>query len=297
MKQKTVKDVVEFSGIGLHSNSNVKIKIKPAPINNGITFIKDGYRIKALYNSVINTNLGTTIGNCNFFQKFLSNFLIKFGIIKEFGVSIRTIEHLMASLWACDIDNAIIEIDSKEVPIMNGASDMFIDKIREIGIIDLNEDRKYLVVKKLVEIKNKDRFIRLIPYNGFKINLKIDFNYGGIGKQNCIFLGDQQDFIENFSKARTFCNIKDVEIMQKHNLALGGNENNAMVFDNNKLLNNNGFIYSDEPVRHKLIDCIGDMFTCGYFLKCSIEASKTGHTLNNKILKKLFANKDNYELM
>ncbi len=300
-KQKTIKNSVSFNGIGLHSGVNVNIKINPAKENTGILFkridIKNkNNEVKALYNSVISTGLGTTIGTSNSFQKMLSNTLLKFGIVKEYGVAVRTIEHFMAGLWASDIDNAIIEIDNKEIPIMDGSASIFIDEIKKAGVQELDEDRKFLVVKKVVEIKTEDKYIRLLPYDGYKINLKIDFNYGNIGEQSFIFNGDQQEFIEEISKARTFCNIKDVEFMKKHNLALGGSEDNAMVFDNNGILNKNGFRYNCEPVRHKLLDCVGDMFTSGYFMKCSIEAYKSGHTLDNQILKKLFSDKSNYTI-
>lgn len=301
MKQKTIKNSVSFNGIGLHSGVNVNIKINPAKENTGIIFKRMNLKnknneVKALYNSVISTGLGTTIGRSNRLQKTLSNLVMKFGIIKEYGVAVRTVEHFMAALWACDIDNAIIEIDNKEIPIMDGSADIFIKEIKKAGIQELNENRKFLIVKKEVEIKTNDKYIRLLPYDGYKIDLKIDFNYGNIGEQSFVFNGNQNEFIEEISKARTFCNIKDVEFMKKHNLALGGSEDNAMVFDDNKILNKSGFRYSCEPARHKLLDCVGDMFTSGYFMKCSIEAYKSGHTMDNQILKKLFSSTDNYTI-
>lgn len=299
MKQNTIKTPITFSGVGLHSGVIVNIKINPADVNTGIVFKRIDINnknnvVKGVYNSVINTNLGTTIGNCNYIQKIISNLLSKVGIIKEYKTTIRTIEHFMASLWACNIDNAIIEINNKEIPIMDGSADLFIKEIKKAGIQEQNEDRKFLIVKKNIEIVNGDRYIRLKPSNHYEIDLNIDFNYGKIGKQSFYFDGFQESFINDISKARTFCNIKDVEFMKKHNLALGGNENNAMIFDENGLINKDGFRYDNEPARHKLLDCIGDMYTSGYFMKCRIETSKGGHTMNNKILKKLFSDKSNY---
>lgn len=298
MKQKTIKNPIEFSGVGLHSGVRVNIKINPAKENTGIVFkrtdIKGNNEVIALYSSVVSTNLGTTIGTSNSFQRFLSNFLIKFGVVREYGVIIRTIEHFMAALWACDIDNALVEINNKETPIMDGSADLFIKEIQKAGIEEQNEDRKFLVIKKEVEIRNGDRYIRLLPYDGYKIDLAIDFNYGNIGRQAFSFNGNQNEFIEEISKARTFCNIKDVEFMKKHNLALGGSEENAMVFDDNRILNKDGFRYDCEPARHKLLDCVGDMFTSGHFMKCAIEASKSGHTMNNQVLRKLFSDRGNY---
>ena len=301
MKQTTIKNEISFCGIGLHSGVNTNITIKPAGANAGIVFrrvdIKDKKNeIKATYNNVINTNLGTTIGLSNSFQKFLSKNLLKIGILKEFGVVVRTIEHFMASLWACNIDNAIIEINNKEIPILDGSSDLFIKEIQKAGIEELNEERKYLIVKKEVEIETNFSSIKLIPYDGFKIDINIDFNYGGIGSQTYHFDGKQETFLNEISQARTFCNYKDVEFMQKHGLALGGSLKNAMVFNDVELLNTEGYRLENEPVRHKLLDCIGDMFTSGYFMKCHIITNRGGHTLNNRILKELFKNKENFEI-
>ncbi len=302
MKQNTIRDIAAFSGVGLHSGVMVHMAIKPAPANTGIVFRRldldtKNNEIKVDYNSVINTNLGTTIGTANNCQRLVSNFLIKFGVVKEYGIVVRTIEHLMASLWACNIDNAIIELDNKEIPIMDGSSDVFIRKIKEVGIQEQEENRRFLVVKKEVSFKDKGRYIKLMPYDGYKIDLEVDFKYGGIGRQFYSFNGNQEDFINEISMARTFCNIKDVEFMKKHNLAKGGSEDNAMIFDENKIINKNGFRVNLEPVKHKLIDCVGDMFTSGYYMKCHIQASKTGHTIDNKILHRLFSDKSNYEII
>ena len=297
MYQKTIEKEIFFLGIGLHSGVNTKIILKPADIDTGIVFIKDNKKITATYNNVINTHLGTTIGINNFFQKFLSNLYVKFGIVKEYGIVIRTIEHIMSAIWACDIDNLIIEIDNKEIPIMDGSAYDFIKEIKSVNIKEQEKKRKYLYIKKNIEIFEKNRYIKISPYDDFKIDLTVDFNYGNIGKQNCIFNGNKEDFIENYSKAKTFCNIKDVELMQKHNLAKGGNENNAMVFDDTHLLNKDGFRYENEVVRHKLLDCIGDMFTSGYYIKGYIQSYKSGHTLDNKLLKKIFSDKNNYEIL
>ena len=301
MKQTTIKNEISFSGIGLHSGVITNITIKPAEANTGIVFkridVKDKKNeIKATYSNVINTNLGTTIGLSSPLQQFLSKSLLKIGILKEFGVIVRTIEHFMASLWACNIDNAIIEIDNKETPILDGSADLFIKEIQKAGIQELSEDRKYLIVKKEVEIKTNFSSIKLIPYDGFKIDINIDFKYGGIGRQTYSFDGTQKTFLKEISQARTFCNYKDVEFMQKHGLALGGSLENAMVFNDVELLNTEGYRLENEPVKHKLLDCIGDMFTSGYFMKCHIITDKGGHTLNNKILRKLFENPENFEI-
>lgn len=301
MKQKTIKNSVSFSGIGLHSGVEVNITINPAEAGTGIVFKRVDVKcqqneIRALYSSVVNTSLGTTIGLSNCLQRFFSKTLLKFGVVKEFGVVVKTIEHFMASLWACDIDNAIIEIDNKEIPILDGSAELFIKEIKKAGVQELDDERKYLVIKKEVEVKNDFGAIKLIPYDEFKVDLAVDFKYGGIGRQFYSFDGNQKTFLKELSRARTFCNIKDIERMRKHGLARGGSYDNAMIFDENKILNEEGFRFNCEPVKHKILDCVGDMFTSGYFMKCHIIANKTGHTLNNKILRKLFSDKNNYEI-
>lgn len=302
MKQNTIKNIISFSGIGLHSGVKVNITLKPALANTGIIFRRadinnDNNKVEAKYDKVINTHLGTTIGNNNRIQQFISNLFLKLGIVKDYGVYIRTIEHLMASLWSCNIDNIIIEIDNKEVPIMDGSAYDFVEEIQKARIVKQNEDRKYLVVKKEIDIIEDDRYIRLIPFDGYKIDLTVDFKYGGIGRQSYSFNGDQESFIEEIAKARTFCNLKEVAFMKKRNLALGGSEKNAMIFNDKTILNQDGFRCDLEPVRHKLLDCIGDMYTSGYFMKCKIEALKTGHTMNNKLLYKLFSDTSNYDIV
>lgn len=301
MKQKTIQNSISFSGVGLHSGVKVNITINPADADTGIIFRRVDVKnkkneIKALYSSVITTNLGTTIGLSNNFQQFLSKTLLKFGILKDFGILVKTIEHFMAALWACDIDNAIIDIDNVEIPILDGSADLFVKEIKKAKTKELDKNRKYLIVKKEIEINNGFGAIKLIPYNDFKIDLSIDFKYGGIGQQIYSFDGKQETFIQEIAQARTFCNIKDVKFMQKHGLARGGSYDNAMVFDNHKMLNQKGFRTECEPVKHKLLDCIGDMFSSGYFMKCHIISNKAGHTLNNQILKKLFSDESNYEI-
>jgi UDP-3-O-[3-hydroxymyristoyl] N-acetylglucosamine deacetylase len=301
MRQKTLRNSIFFSGIGLHSGAFVNVTINPAEANTGIIFRRTDIvgkqnEIKALYDYVVDTNLGTTIGLSNFYQKFTSKMLSKFGIFKEYGLVVKTIEHFMASLWACDIDNAIIDINNKEIPILDGSADIFVKEIQRAKTQELDLDRKFLVVKKEIEVSNDFGSIKLIPYNDFCIDLSVDFKYGSIGKQTYSFDGKQSTFLEEISRARTFGNIKDIRFMQRHGLARGGTYDSAMIFDENKILNKEGLRFEFEPVKHKLLDCIGDMFTSGYFMKCHIIGNKSGHSLNNRILRKLFADSNNYEI-
>lgn len=301
MKQKTLQNSISFSGVGLHSGVNVEITINPAEANTGIIFkrkdiLNKQNEIRALYSSVITTNLGTTIGLLNPFQSLINKSLLRIGILREYGIMVKTIEHFMAALWACDIDNAIVDINGKEVPILDGSADLFVKEIKMAKIKELEAERKYLIVKKEVEVSNGFGAIKMMPCDDFKIDLSIDFQYGDIGRQIYSFDGKQENFLKEISKARTFCNIRDVKFMRKHGLARGGSYDNAMIFDDYKILNTGGFRFENEPVKHKLIDCVGDMMTSGYFMKCHIISNKAGHTLNNQILKKLFSDKNNYEI-
>lgn len=280
MKQKTIKNEIAFSGIGLHSGVNVNIKIKPAQENVGIVFrridIKEhDNEVKALYKNVVNTQLGTTIAN-------------------QYGVVVQTIEHFMSAMWACEIDNAIIEIDNQETPIMDGSAEIFIKEIKKAGIIEQQKERKILQILKEVEFKEKNSSIKIVPYDKYKINLSVEYTYGNIGKQSLIFDGSGDYFIHEIAKARTFCNEREIEFMRQNGLALGGSLDNAMVFNDKTIINKDGFRCENEVVKHKLLDCIGDMYTSGYFIQGEIIADKTGHTLNNELLKKIFSDKDNY---
>jgi UDP-3-O-[3-hydroxymyristoyl] N-acetylglucosamine deacetylase len=288
MKQKTIAKSIEINDIGLHSGLKTKIVLNPSKLDTGIIFrffnkdedgaILDSSILQATYNNVIDTRLGTTIGN------------------KE--LTVLTIEHLMSALWACDIDNVVIEIFSnkQEIPILDGSATLFIKQIKDTGIQELPINRKFINILKTIEVKQDDSFIRIEPNNNFSIDMSVEFNYGNIGKQQHYFNGNQEDFIENISKARTFCNEKEIEFMKQNNLAKGGSLDNAMVFNENSLINSSGFIYENEVVKHKILDCVGDLFTSGYFIKGKVIASKTGHTLNNKLLRELFKDKENYNI-
>ena len=271
-KCKTIQNEIVFSGIGLHSGKMVNMKLVPSN-DGGIVFKrvdkKENNIVKGLFSNVIDTKLGTTIGN---------------GVEK-----VATIEHLMASLWACDIDNIIIEIDNQETPIMDGSAIEFIKKIKEAGIKELNTERKYLKVEKEIEYIDGDKSIKIIPDDKFSIDMTVDFNYGGIGKQHYVFDGNQENFIKNIAIARTFCNQVEIDYMRQLGLARGGSMDNAMIFDNNGLVNEGGFRTDFEVVKHKILDCVGDLFTSGYYIKGKVIANKTGHTLNNLFVRKLLS--------
>jgi UDP-3-O-[3-hydroxymyristoyl] N-acetylglucosamine deacetylase len=304
MKQNTINKEISFKGIGLHSGTISTITLKPSPENTGIIFrrvdIKKNNEIKALYNNVSSTMLGTTISNNNStFYKFVrfSNLIFGTNFLNKNDVIIQTIEHLMASIWTCDIDNIIIEIDNKEIPIMDGSAALFVNEIKKAGIKTQNEDRKYLIIKKRLQIINKNKSFIISPADDYKIDIEVNFNYGGIGKQNYFFDGDKEKFIRDIALARTFCNFYEIKKIKKKGLAKGGSENNAMIYDDKQIINKNGLRCKDEVVKHKLLDCVGDMFMGGYNIKGHIESFKGGHTLHNQILKKIFVDKNNYEIV
>jgi UDP-3-O-[3-hydroxymyristoyl] N-acetylglucosamine deacetylase len=277
MKEKTIQNEIQFSGIGLHSGKNVNITLKGSE-SGGVIFkrIDKNCEIKVSHSNVIDTKLGTSIGNGT--EKIL------------------TIEHLMAAIWALDIDNLIIEIDNQEVPILDGSADIFIKKIMDAKVIELDQDRKYLKILREIVVKESDKYIKISPSNTFSIDITVDFNYGNIGVQNFFFEGNKIDFIKEISEARTFCNEKEVEYMRSIGLALGGSPDNAMVFDEKGLINENGFRFKNEVVKHKLLDCVGDMYVSGYNILGKIKSYKGGHTLDNELLESVFNDENNYEL-
>lgn len=277
INQTTLKNKISFSGIGLHSGVTTNIILNPAEVDSGIVFKKNDIKIKALFNNVIDTRLGTTIAFNN--EKVL------------------TIEHLMAALWACNIDNLLIEIDNQETPIMDGSANNFVEEIKKSNLQELNKSRKFLKILKKVEVSEDDKFVKIEPSDNFSIDITVDYNYGKIGKQNYFFDGKKETFLDKIAMARTFCQKKEIEYMRANGLARGGNLENAMVFDDGGLINENGFRCENEVVKHKLLDCLGDMYTCGYNILGKITSFKGGHTLNNILLRKVFENRENFEIV
>lgn len=287
-KQKTIAEKVEFNSIGLHSGEKTKIVLNPTKNDIGIVFrffnkdengnIESSVLLPAKFDKVVDTRLGTIISN------------------RE--ITVLTIEHLMSSLWACDIDNIIIDIENikQEIPILDGSARNFIQKIKEIGTINLQQDRRYLKILKEVVIEKEDFSIKIEPSDNFSIDMTVNYQYGNIGEQHYYFDGNQNTFINEVAQARTFCNQKDIEFMQKNGLAKGGSLDNAIVFNDNDLINNSSLRCENEVVKHKILDCVGDMFTCGFFIKGKITSKKGGHSLNNELLRKVFADKNSYKI-
>ncbi len=270
--QKTINSKVSCSGIGLHSGANVSITLTPAPCDSGIIFkrtdVENGI-IKAHYKNVVTTNLGTTLSN-------------------EFGVKIATIEHLMAALWGCGVDNLVIEINGPEVPIMDGSSEPFVFLIECAGINVQEKPRRVIEIMKKVRIEDKDKFIEVEPSKEFSIDLNIDFNHKAIQSQKFDYHSTFTSFKNDICRARTFAFKHEIEHLQKIGLIKGGSLDNAILVDTDGIVNKEGLRYKDEFVRHKALDFIGDIYLAGHYIIGHFSGSKTGHGINNKMLHELF---------
>ena len=278
--QQTIKDKIFLTGIGLHSGKQVELRLEPAEIDNGIKFIRtdkqENNLIDAIWSNVSETVLSTTISN-------------------ESGFKISTIEHLMSALSGLHIDNLNIYINASEVPIMDGSSKIFVDAIEDVGIKFQNKKRKILNVKKIIEVKNNDSSVKIIPNKQFSIDFEIDFPSKLVSKQSCQLQLINGNYKTDIAAARTFGFEKDVEYLRSNGLALGGSLDNAVVVGNSKILNKDGLRYNDEFVRHKILDSIGDLYLAGSPIIGYFYGNKSGHFLNNQLLRKLFSDKSNYE--
>ena len=282
LNQKTVKNTVNFKGVGLHSGQSVNVSIKPAGPDDGIVFKRVDLTTNNLvipnFSNVSNTSLNTTISN-------------------EFGVTVSTIEHLMGALFGLGIDNALIEIDNEEVPILDGSAKEFIEKIISTGFKVSNAPIKIIKINKKIEFKDGKRLISIEPS---KLSLDIDFEI----KYSNQVIGNQrnkinvyEDDLNDVFNSRTFCLYEDIEMIKKNGLAKGGSLDNAIVVKENEILNESGLRNSKEFVNHKILDCIGDLFTCGYRMIANIKCSQGGHFLTNKLLRKVFENKENFSIV
>ena len=282
LTQKSIKKNVSFNGIALHSGVNVNVCIKSAEPNFGIVFkrvdLKYNNFIYPNFNNVTNTSLNTTIEN-------------------EFGAKVSTIEHLMGALFGLGIDNALIEIDNEEVPILDGSAKVFIEKILLAGIDVSEAPIKIIKINKEITYSEGERFISIKPS---ALSLDIDFEL----KYKNRIIGNQrnkvkvyEDDLSNIYNSRTFCLFEDIEKIKQMGLAKGGSLENAVVVKNNEILNTEGLRNDKEFVNHKILDCIGDLYTSGYRMVASVICSQGGHYLTNKLLRKIFENKENFSIL
>ncbi len=282
LTQKTISKKISFSGIGIHSGKNVKLDILPAAPNTGILFkrvdLKKNNLIYALYNNVSDTKLCTTISN-------------------EYGVKVSTIEHLMGAFYGIGIDNVEVELNSEEVPILDGSAKNFVDSINNAGITFSDQPIKIIKINKNINIKEGEKSISLDTSNvTSEIEFEIKYKNKIIGTQkNKINIFE--DNLEDIFNSRTFCLYEDIEKLKKLNLGKGGSLQNAIVVKNSKILNIEGLRNNLEFVNHKILDCMGDLFLSGYKIIGSLKCSQGGHHLTNQLLKKVFQNKNNYSLI
>ena len=282
LSQKTIKEPIFFKGIGLHTGKLVNMKINPSEPNTGIVFKRtdlknNNYVVPGIFN-VSNANFCTTISN-------------------EFSVKVSTIEHLMAALFGKGIDNALIELDSQEVPILDGSAKEYIEKINLTGIKSSDIPIKIIKIEKKISYKDGSKYITIEPN---KISLDIDFEI----KYKNPLIGTQRNQVKVYEtdlteiyNSRTFCLFEDIEKLKKMNLAKGGTLKNAVVVKDNKILNDEGLRNSKEFVNHKILDCIGDLYLLGYKIIGKITCSQGGHNLTNKLLREVFQNKDNFKIV
>ena len=280
--QQTISNSISVKGIGLHTGNLVELTLEPAAVDNGIKFIrvdkKNDNMIEAIWSNVSETVLSTTISNSH-------------------GLKISTIEHLMSALSGLHIDNLNIYINANEVPIMDGSSKPFVEIIEEIGIKKQSKKRKLLNVKKSIEVSENNTSVKIVPNNQFSIDFEIDFPSKIVSKQSCQLQLINGNYKKDIAAARTFGFEKDVEKLRSNGLALGGSLDNAVVVGENKILNKDGLRYTDEFVRHKILDSIGDLYLAGSPIIGYFYGNKSGHYLNNQLLRKLFSDQTNYEFI
>lgn len=283
--QKTIKNSVCCFGIGLHTGKRVNVTLHPADEDVGIVFkrmdVDSAPYVEAYYDNVCNTMLGTTITN-------------------KQGTTVATIEHLMAALWGCGVDNCMVELDGPELPIMDGSSEPFVFLIECAGIKEQKKMRRVIEVIKPIRVedsKNNGGYITIEPAKAFTIDLKIDFDEAVVSNQVAHFDARELSFKNALCRARTFCFEREVDMMKKNGLAKGGSLDNAIVVGDEGVLNEGALRYNDEFVRHKILDCVGDIFLAGAYVKGHVEGFKSGHGLNNQLLRALFADKDAWRIV
>ena len=282
LNQKTISDKISLQGVGIHTGKKVKINIIPASPNTGIIF----KRVDLIKNNIIIANYAN-----------VSNTLLCTTISNEYGVSVSTIEHLMGAFYGIGIDNAIVEIDSLEMPILDGSARFFLQEIKRVGIKHSDQPIKIIKINKNIKIEDDQKFISIERSNvtsEIEFEIKYKNNLINVQKNKVNILEDNLSDIFN---SRTFCLYEDIEKLKKLNLGKGGSLDNAIVIKDDKLLNPTGLRNDKEFVNHKILDCMGDLFLSGHKIIGSVKCSQGGHKLTNELLRKIFNDKENYSLI
>ncbi len=283
IRQRTLKNTIRATGVGLHSGEKVYLTLKPAPVDHGIVFrrvdLEPIVDIQAKATNVGETTMSTTL--------------------VQDGVRVDTVEHLLSAMAGLGIDNAIVELSAQEVPIMDGSAGPFVFLIQSAGIAEQSKAKRFIRIKKKVEVREGDKVASFVPYNGFKVTFEIEFDHPAFKQsaQQASLDFSSTSFVKEVSRARTFGFMKDIEFLRSKNLALGGSVNNAIVVDEYRVLNEDGLRYEDEFVKHKILDAVGDLYLLGHSLMGEFVGFKSGHGLNNKLLRALELQTDAWEFV
>ena len=281
LRQRTLKNPIRASGVGLHSGKKVLMVLKPAPVDTGVVFRRidlDGpNEVSAYAEAVGETTMGTTL-------------------IKG-DIRVATIEHLLSAFAGLGLDNVYVELSAEEVPIMDGSAGPFVFLLQSAGIAEQDAPKRFARVLQPIQVEDGDKWARFTPYNGYKLNFEIEFNHPIFRKRNNIASMEfsTTTFLKEISRARTFGFMRDLEYLRSRNLALGGTMDNAIVLDDHRILNEDGLRYEDEFVKHKILDAIGDLYLLGRSLIAEFSGYKSGHALNNRLLRKLIATPNAWE--
>ena len=283
MNQRTIKTAIAITGIGLHSGKSVDLEFHPQPVNTGIIFERsDIIGCKPIPASAF------------LVQDTMMSSNLVFG-----GTRVGTVEHLLSAIAGVGVDNLLIRVSASEIPIMDGSASPFVGLLLQAGFVEQEAAKKFLKILKPVRVKVDDKWAELRPFNGFELNFEIDFDHPAFDKnhQYAQLNFSTQNFIEELSSARTFGFLNDIEALRSNNLALGGSMDNAIVIDDDKVLNTEGLRFADEFVRHKILDALGDLYLIGYPSLGRFNAYKSGHALNNLLVREILSDKSNFEIV
>lgn len=282
IKQRTLKRIVQATGVGLHTGKKVTLTLRPAPANTGVIYRR--------------TDLNPPV-DFPADAKYVRDTMLSTCLVNDEGVRISTVEHLNAALAGLGIDNIIVEVDAPEIPIMDGSAAPFIYLLMDGGIDELNSAKKFVRVKQTVRVEDGDKWAEIRPFNGFSLDFTIDFKHPAIdaSSQRYKMNFSAEAFMRQISRARTFGFMREIEYLQSRGLCLGGSLDCAIVVDDFRVLNEEGLRFEDEFVRHKMLDAIGDLFMCGHNIIGAFTALKSGHALNNKLLQAVLAKQEAWE--
>lgn len=282
-QQRTLQNMIRATGVGLHSGEKVYLTLRPAPVDTGIVFRRTDLdpvvEIPARAEYVTETMLCTGLSHA--------------------GGKAMTVEHLMSALAGLGVDNLYVELSAPEVPIMDGSSGPFVFLLQSAGIVEQNAPKRFIRILKPVEVRDGDKIARFEPYNGFRLGFTVEFDHPAIptSRSRAVVEFSTENYIQEVSRARTFGFMRDLEFMRERNLGLGGSMDNAIVLDEFRVLNDDGLRYADEFVRHKILDAVGDLYLAGHPVLGAYEGFKSGHALNNKLVRALLAEQSAWDMV